>query len=197
MRCNTINENNSVERGRPKAARFGSLRGFAATAALTSNVKTPRKRIQRLRFLGSRRRASGRQSRHVEAARFELRHQRLALSGRELDERRPHRRPIRIAPVVRDDRFQRRHHRIFLHDAARGGDVLLKHVRARAAPVFEDLVDRAGIDVAGRGDAALAAVPHVVEQEHLAARASSAGEPAHGGNDVDKPRNLAKSVTVE
>ena len=70
---------------------------------------------------------------------------------------------------MRDDRFQRRHHRVFLHHVARGGDVLLKRVRARAAPVLEDFVDRTRIDVAGRGDATLAAVLHVVEQEYLAA----------------------------
>jgi len=55
--------------------------------------------------------------RHLEAARFEFPHQRLALRRGELDERRPYRRPIRVASEMRDDRFQRRHHGIFLHDA--------------------------------------------------------------------------------
>ncbi len=71
---------------------------------------------------------------------------------------------------MRDDRFQRRHHRVLLHDAARGRDVLLKRIRVRAAPVLVEFVDRAGVDVARRRDAAHAAPPHVLEQKDLASR---------------------------
>ena len=89
-----------------------------------------------------------------------------ALNGMQ---RRAHRRPGRIAAEVRDRRLQRRDHRELLEQAARVRDRALALVGARLVPGPVEVGDGAGVDVAGRGDAAHAAVAHVGEQEILAA----------------------------
>ena len=70
---------------------------------------------------------------------------------------------------MRHGRLQRRDHRLLLHDFASCGDGGLLALGVRRAPVAVEIVDRPGVDVARGGDAALAAVAHVGEQELLAA----------------------------
>jgi len=58
-----------------------------------------------------------------------------------------------------------RHHRVLLHDVARGRDCPSAGRRRSRRASSGNLVDRAGVDVAGRGDAALAAASSCCEQE--------------------------------
>src|SRR3954465_2114915 len=109
------------------------------------------------------------QSGHVEAGGLELGDEAFFLLHRQLDERRPAGLPIAIVAEMRHRRLERRDHRLLLHNLARGADAGLQPVCVRGAPVAVEVGDRARIDVAGGGDAALASVAHVVEQEHFAA----------------------------
>src|SRR3954468_20816273 len=95
------------------------------------------------------------QPRHGEADALQVAHQLLFLVRGQLDERRPAGLPRGVVAEMRDDRLERRNHRLLLHDLARGADARLQLVRLRRAPALVEVGDRARIDVAGGGDAAL------------------------------------------
>ena len=65
---------------------------------------------------------------HGEPGSLELRDQRGFLFPGELDERRAHLAPLRVVAEMRDDRLERRNHRVLLHDLARGADAGLQLV---------------------------------------------------------------------
>src|SRR5678816_4189421 len=94
------------------------------------------------------------EARHGEAGALQVADQLLFLRARQLGERRAAGLPLRIVAEVRNARLERRDHRLLLHDLARGGDACLQLVRLGRAPVLVDVGNRAGVDVAGGGDAA-------------------------------------------
>src|SRR6188474_1932882 len=107
---------------------------------------------------------------HGEGAAIELGDQRGGRVAAEVHQRGAHGGPGGIAAVVGDGRLQRGDHGELLEDAADLVQPRLLRVGVAARPRGEQPRDGGGVHIGGGADAALAAAPHVGEEEGLAAR---------------------------
>src|SRR5258706_12519225 len=82
--------------------------------------------------------SASRKSGHREASTLQIADQLLFLRARELGERRPAGLPRGIVAEARDDRLERRDHRLLLPDLAPRGDACLQLSGLGRAPVSED-----------------------------------------------------------
>src|SRR6266567_9220127 len=148
---------------------------FSRSAGISSEPICPAAPVTRTLSIGGSVRAQARcvcclrerPAGHRKAALVELGVERSRLCLREWREGRAHRLPRMLAGDARDRVLQRRDHWEFLHGEAQVVERRLALIRIGFFPMSIEPMDGSGIDIRGGADAALAAVPHVGQQEGL------------------------------